>query len=257
MLPILQSRAHQYSSQTIAPFNDSVCRISNVSQRSLQRVYSSSVIFGRSELDSHAETTALGKNSIILSFTGRECEVSPYADSYDIIKKVPIVTGATGYTSPISGKRLILIFNESLWLGDHMQHTLLNHNQLLSFGMLVKDDPFASDEPIYIESENGDAILPLHTEGTIIYLDTWTPTDEDLSQFHHIIMTSPHPWNPSKVQFPKNSLRVEEELTIRSIASATTDHGMSTIKLMICLTDRIFFISSDNFLTECFQVFVY
>ena len=87
-------------------------------------------MFGRSELDSRADTTALGKNSIILSFTGRECEVSPYADSYESIKKVPIVTGYTGYTSPISGKRLILIFNEALWLGDQMQHTFLNPNQL-------------------------------------------------------------------------------------------------------------------------------
>ena len=79
-------------------------------------------------------------------------------------------------TNYISGKRLILIFNEELCLGDQMQHTLLNTNQLQSFGMLVKDDPFASDEPIFIESENGYAVLPLHTEGTIIYLDTWTPT---------------------------------------------------------------------------------
>ena len=91
-----------------------------------------------------------------------------------------------------------------------MQHTLFNPNQLQSFGMLVKDDPFALDDPIRIELENGDAVLPLHTEVTIIYLDTWTPTDKDLSQFPHIIMTSPHPWNPSKVQFPKTSQRVEE-----------------------------------------------
>ena len=80
-----------------------------------------------------------------------------------------------------------------------MQYTLLNPNQLRSFFMLVKDDLFESDEPIRIESENGDAVLHLHTEGTIIYLDTWTPTDEEPSQFPHIIMTSPHPWNPSKV----------------------------------------------------------
>ena len=128
-----------------------------------------------------------------MSFTGRECEVSPYADSYESIKKVPIVTGATGYTSPISGKRLILIFNEALWLVDQMQHTLLNPNQLRSFGMLVKEEPFASDKPICIESENGDAVLPLKTEGTVIYLDSWTLTDKDLSQFPHIIFTSPHP----------------------------------------------------------------
>ena len=44
-------------------------------------------------------------------------------------------------------------------------------------------------------------------------------------------MTSPHPWNPSKAQFPKTSRRVEEELTMRSIALVTTDHGMSTMKI--------------------------
>ena len=71
----------------------------------------------------------------------------------------------------------------------------------------------------------------MHTEGTIIYLDTLTPTDKDLSQFPHITMTSPHTWNPSKFQFPNTSRRVEEELKMRSIALATTDHGMSTIKI--------------------------
>ena len=52
-----------------------------------------------------------------------------------------------------------------------------------------------------------------------------------MSHFPHILMTSPHPCNPSKVQFPKTSQRVEEELTTRSIASDTTDHGMSTMKM--------------------------
>ena len=168
-----------------------------------------------------------------MSFTGRECEVSPYSNSYESINKVPIVTGAIGYTSPISGKRLILIFNEELWLGYQMQHTLLNPIQLLSFDMLVKDDPFASDKPINIESENRDAVLPLHVEGTNIYLDIWTPTDKDLSQLPHLTMTSPHPWNPIKFQFPKTSRRVGEELTMRSITSATNEHGFSTIKIYV------------------------
>ena len=80
---------------------------------------------------------------------------------------------------------------------------MLNPNQLRSFGMLAKNDTFASDKPIHIESENADTVLRLHTG----------------------------PWNPSKVKFPKTSRRVEEELTMRSIASATTDHEMSTIKI--------------------------
>ena len=97
--------------------------------------------------------------------------------------------------------------------------------------MLIKDDPFASDDPIRIESENRDSVLTLHTEGTFTYLDTWTLTDKDLSQFYHITTTSPYLWNPSEVQFSKTSQRMEEELKMRLIASATTDHGMPTIKI--------------------------
>ena len=181
-------------------------------------VKTADVVHGQSELDSHADTIALGKNSIILSYTGRQCEVSPYADTYDSIKAVPIVTGATGYTSPVTGQRSILVFNEALWLGDQMQNTLINPNQLRYYGLLVKDDPYAINEPMRIESENGDVILPLHSNGTVIYLDTWTPTDQDLQQLPHITMSSPHPWNPRDVKFPKTSRRVQEEMELRSVA---------------------------------------
>ena len=137
-------------SRRIAPVNSGIRRICHVEQRTLQGIKTADVIYGQSELDSHADTIALGKNSIIMKYTGRECEVSPYADTYDTIKKVPIVTGATGYTSPITGRRSILIFNEALWLGDQMQHTLINPNQLRYYGLLVKDDPYAKDEPMRI-----------------------------------------------------------------------------------------------------------
>ena len=46
-------------------------------------------------MDSHADTTVLGSNCVVLAYTGKECEVSPYADEYDAIRNVPVVTGAT------------------------------------------------------------------------------------------------------------------------------------------------------------------
>ena len=135
-------------------------------------------------------------------------------------------------THYISGKRLILIFNESLWLGYQMQHTLLNPNQLRSFGMLVKQYPFASDEPIRIESGNGDAVLSLHTGA----------------------------WSPSKVQFSKTSRREEEELTMLLIASATTNHGMSTIKIydLLDIEDFLYSIGQlSHRMLSCVHVLVY
>ena len=52
------------------------------------------------EMDSHADTTVLGKNCVILSYTGRECDVAPYSDQYEPLNGIPVVTGATAWTSP-------------------------------------------------------------------------------------------------------------------------------------------------------------
>ena len=58
-----------------------------------QKERSDQVVYGQSELESRADTIALGQNSIITGYTGRECEVSPYTDKYESIKKLAIVTG--------------------------------------------------------------------------------------------------------------------------------------------------------------------
>ena len=95
------------------------------------------VVIGKLEHDSHADTIVLGQNAVILGYTGRECEVSPYTDTYESIKGVPIVKGATGYTSKATGERWILVFNEALYMGQQMTHSLFNPNQLRHFGCEV------------------------------------------------------------------------------------------------------------------------
>jgi hypothetical protein len=59
---------------------------------------------GRVELDLHADTTVAGSNCVVLSFTGRECEVSPYTDAYESVKNVPTMKAATGYTLKYTGQ---------------------------------------------------------------------------------------------------------------------------------------------------------
>ena len=50
------------------------------------------------ELDSHADTIVAGRNTILMSYTDRVCDVSPYWNDYKPVKDVPIVTATTGYT---------------------------------------------------------------------------------------------------------------------------------------------------------------
>ena len=61
-------------------------------------------VYGRTELNQHADTKVSGGNCIILLYTDRTCMVSPYDyQEYEPIHNVPIVTVATAYTSKMGG----------------------------------------------------------------------------------------------------------------------------------------------------------
>ena len=80
-------------------------------------------------MDSHANTTVLGSNCVVLAYTGKECEVSPYADKYDAIRNIPVVMGATVWTNSQDGAPILLVFNEALWMGtDYTTHSSTQTN---------------------------------------------------------------------------------------------------------------------------------
>ena len=54
----------------------------------------------------------MGLNCVVLAYTGKECDVSPYADEYDTIRNFPIVAGATVWTDSQDGAPNLLLFNE-------------------------------------------------------------------------------------------------------------------------------------------------
>jgi hypothetical protein len=137
--------------------------------RKLSRVRTDVIVHNHMELDSHADTAVLGRNCTILNYTGRECDVSPYTDSYEAIKNVPIVTGATAWTSQTTGETYILVINEALWMGDVLDNSLLNPNQLCHHGVKVQDNPY-DDTELHLATEDGDFIFPLQATGTIISL---------------------------------------------------------------------------------------
>jgi len=106
-------------------------------------------IYGRCKLDSHADTIVAGSNCVVINYTGNVCDVSPYRDDYAPVYNVPIVTAATAWQSPLTGETYILVFNEALWMGDSMNCTLINPNQLRHFGTKVQDNP-VSDLPLLL-----------------------------------------------------------------------------------------------------------
>ena len=166
--------------------------------------------FGRMELDSHADTIVAGANCVVLAYTGRECDVSPYDDKYEPVSGVPIVNAATAWQSPITGQVYILILNESLWM-PQLPNTLVNQNQLRYFGTKVQDNPY-SDIPMHIRTEDSSFSMKLESQGTTIFANTFAPTDKELDDNPRIVLSSDHAWNPHNVQFPVPRRTLEEEM---------------------------------------------
>ena len=131
-------------------------------------------------MDSHADTIVAGANCTILNYTGKVCDVLPYRDDYTPVSNVPIIKAATGaWQSPHTSETYILVFNEALWMGDSMESTLINPNQLRYFGTSVQDNPTA-DTPLSIITEDSAFCMELAMKGTIVYADTHTPTNDEL-----------------------------------------------------------------------------
>ena len=172
--------------------------------------------FGRMEMDSHADTIVAGRNTTILNYTSRSCDVMPYNDEYSAKTNVPIVSAAAGYTSH-TGENYILILNEALSMPE-LDHSLINPNQLRSNGIEVQDNPY-SEEPMSIISHTDGICIVLLSKGTTIYIDTWAPSQKDLESLPHIELSSKIEWNPEKVEFPSYSRSEREMIEKRNIKS--------------------------------------
>jgi hypothetical protein len=121
--------------------------------------------------------------------------VSPFSDSYEAIKDVPIATVATARDNPATGDVTVLYINEALYFEDKMSHTLLCPNQLRANGWKAQDVPkqFDAESAHAIIDPTGTSRMPLETSGMISSLPTRRPTDEELETCVSYDLTSDIP----------------------------------------------------------------
>jgi hypothetical protein len=216
MLYLLSTRRFE-KNRVVSQFVSTRRRIGGTKRTISSNKLAGHMVQGNIEMDSHADTIVCGANCAILHYTGKECDVSPYTDAYEAIKSVPIVQAGTAYDDNDTGETFILVFNQAIWMGDKMDNTLVNPNQLRSFGITVQDNPFDA-APTYVSAESDDFSFPLNCQGTILSAATRTPTDLELQTCTHVVLSSEHDWDPQHVHFPKSSRTVEEEIR-RTIGS--------------------------------------
>ena len=105
-------------------------------------------------------------------------------------------------------------------MGESMPNSLINPNQLRAFGCTVQDNPF-SGAPLYLEDSESAVVIPMATVGTNILVTTRTPTQDEIDECPHIVLTSQREWDPSKVKFPSPRWTIDEDRAGR-ISSVTT-----------------------------------
>jgi hypothetical protein len=85
------------------------------------------------ECETNADTCCLGQNFLVLNLTYRTADVYAYDTSIKPIENVPIVSGATVFDDLLTGNTYILVFHESLYYGEQLDHSLINPNQVCAY----------------------------------------------------------------------------------------------------------------------------
>ena len=127
------------------------------------------------ECDTNADTCCLGPNFIILNYTTRTADVYAYDSNIAPVQGIPIVKGATAFDDNNTGLTYILVINEALFYGMKLDHTLINSNQIRSYGIGVWDNPFDDQRDLSIDVNDELKIL-METKGTKILFYSRTPT---------------------------------------------------------------------------------
>ena len=83
---------------------------------------------GRNESDNHADAMCFGRNWRPLSFAGKVCEVMPFSEGLGTMKEVEICTACTSHTDQRTGKNIVVIANEGLWMGEVMANSSMDLN---------------------------------------------------------------------------------------------------------------------------------
>ena len=76
-------------------------------------------------------------------------------------------------------------------MGEQLNHSLINPNQLHYHRTKVQDNPM-SEKALSIISQDNDFYMELHIVGTMVYADTYSLSDQELNNYQHIYLLSAH-----------------------------------------------------------------
>ncbi len=180
--------------------------------------------YNRAEADTHADTSAVGKDALIVLDTGQTVSVHPFTEGLQHLEDVPIVTGAIAFACPTTLNTYILFIHEALYIKSLKNH-LICPAQVRHNGVTFNDTPLAHIDPDKRCSADHSIVtqgmhIPLRLDGVISYFQCRKPTLEEVQSDRntiHIHLTSSAPWNPKDPGFSQveDSLRATEQRSLQ------------------------------------------
>jgi hypothetical protein len=181
----------------------------------------------RCELDTRADTICAGANCRPIYFTRQQCEVKGFSEEFEPIQDVRVASVATAWCDGMGGPTYILIFNEALYFGGEMGHSLINPNQIRHHGVRVHDNPYEMDPTRAMGIElYEDLRLPFQSEGSTVYFESKYPSDQEMEECIHVVLTSDNEWNPHEVNMRAFSEhhRLIEQVSSDQVSERNRDH---------------------------------
>ncbi|EEC42677.1 predicted protein [Phaeodactylum tricornutum CCAP 1055/1] len=173
------------------------------------------------------DTCVAGANTVLIGESQKSVTVRPFSSEYSALKNIPIGTVATAYTVPEDGRVVLLIINQALFFGDRLKNTLLTPNQMRDFGIEVDNAPrqYVANSKHSLYVPDSQLRIPLQLRGIFSFLESRKPTQQELDECEHIILTSDVPWEPCSADFARR----EEEAAKRDRSVSLVDTtGLST-----------------------------
>ena len=138
----------------------------------------------RTDMDSHADSPVVGKNSYIIETQGKKVTVNGFTKSLGS-KTVPVVDAAVAYDCEFTGKVYILIIRNALYF-EEMSINLISPFILRLAGLHVNEEPkFMASHPTLdhhsISIPDSDIRFHMALNGIISYLPTRRPTKEEVT----------------------------------------------------------------------------
>ena len=149
-----------------------------------------------------------GKHTRIeASIEGKMVSASGFSSSMPVMENLPIANVLYAYDTQ-EGETLILRVNNTIYLGEYMEDSLLSPNQCRDNGILIDMRPkvyCSEDSAETMECPEAGVCLLIRHHGLVPFIPVQRPTMEETLTCSYIDITSDADWEPYGDQSPTHS----------------------------------------------------